>query len=88
MLVDVIILTNSTTFKNVRSTKRTIYTLRDSETKYNFNIILVESSINNENEYINAILLLFSMMSKVWGSLCVNLKITALLDFRVIFVKK
>jgi GT2 family glycosyltransferase len=55
MLVDAIILTNSTTFKDVRSTKRTIYTLRDSETKYNFNIILVESSINNENEYVGLV---------------------------------
>jgi GT2 family glycosyltransferase len=51
MLVDVIILTNSNTFKDVRNTKRTIYSLLDSENEHCFNIILVESNINHENEY-------------------------------------
>jgi len=51
MLVDAIILTNSNTEKAIRSTKRTMYTLRDSETDYKFNIHLVESGPDATNEY-------------------------------------
>jgi hypothetical protein len=51
MLVDAIILTNSNTEKAIRSTKRTMYTLRDSETDYKFNIHLVESGPDVTNEY-------------------------------------
>ena len=55
MDIDVIILTNSNTNQAIKNTKRTIYTLLDSETEYKFNINLVESSINHENNYINLV---------------------------------
>jgi hypothetical protein len=55
MLVDAIILTNSSTEKAVRSTLRTMYTLRDSETDHNFNIHLVESGIDHTNVYMSLV---------------------------------
>lgn len=51
MLVDAIILTNSNTEKAIRMTKRTMYTLRDSEVDHMFNIHLVESGPDATNEY-------------------------------------
>lgn len=44
MNVDCIILTNSSDSKNIRMTKRTILSLKDSEPKINFDIHLVESN--------------------------------------------
>jgi hypothetical protein len=55
MLVDAIILTNSSTEKAVRSTLRTMYTLRDSETEHKFNIHLVESGIDHTNVYMSLV---------------------------------
>ena len=55
MLVDAIILTNSNTEKAIRSTKRTMYTLRDSEVVHDFNIHLVESGPDNTNNYMGLV---------------------------------
>ena len=49
--IDVIILTNTKTEKNLRMTLRTIYTLRDSEVDYKFNVHLVESGDDYTTEY-------------------------------------
>jgi GT2 family glycosyltransferase len=51
MIVDVIILTNSTT--SLRITKRTIYSLLESEKDYEFRIHLLESGMSATNDYIN-----------------------------------
>jgi hypothetical protein len=55
MLVDAIILTNSSTEKAVRSTLRTMYTLRDSESEHKFNIHLVESGTDHINDYMKLV---------------------------------
>lgn len=49
--IDVIILTNTKTEKSLRMTLRTIYTLRDSEVDYKFNVHLVESGDDYTKEY-------------------------------------
>lgn len=50
--IDVIILTNTKTEKNLTMTLRTIYTLRDSEVDYNFNVHLVESGDDYKHKYL------------------------------------
>ena len=53
MNVDVIILTKSDTEKKIRMTRRTILTLKESETEYNFKIHLVESGQDVNKQYKN-----------------------------------
>jgi GT2 family glycosyltransferase len=50
-IIDVIILTNTKTEKNLTMTLRTIYTLRDSEVGYKFNVHLVESGDDHTKDY-------------------------------------
>ena len=53
MNVDVIILTKSDTEKKIRMTRRTILTLKESETEYNFKVHLVESGQEVPKQYKN-----------------------------------
>lgn len=51
MNVDVIILTRSNTEKEIRLTKRTIITLKESNPEYKFKINLIESGLNIKRQY-------------------------------------
>lgn len=52
MNIDVIMLTRSKTEKDIMMTLRTLYTLRDSEVNYKFNVHLVESGDDVRSKYM------------------------------------